>query len=170
MFSEHIKWVNKIEWGVHWRFREDIEHRDAFGRFRRIQVVQSRHCVYNAEHHAGFHPVVHQVHIRQTRWDGRWRKAMELGKWSFKALNVLKWVKHIPIVQSERCFSSFMSLGRVRMYMKWKLMATMMITPKCNKAWMEMVHISLSLRLKSGLLACLGQEGMTFWCNDWNSN
>lgn len=66
-------------------------------------------------------------------------------------------ITHIPIVQSERCFRSFMSLGRVRMYMKWKMMATKIITPKCNKAWMEMFHISLSLRLKSGLLACLGQ-------------
>lgn len=54
----------------HVRLCEDVEHGDALGGLRRVQVVQRGHGVDHPEHHGRFHPVVHQVGISQAGCKG----------------------------------------------------------------------------------------------------
>lgn len=54
----------------HVRLCEDVEHGDALGGLRRVQVVQRGHGVDHPEHHGSFHPVVHQVGISQAGCKG----------------------------------------------------------------------------------------------------
>ena len=52
-------------WAVDSRLREDVERGDAFGRFWRVEVIQSGDCVDDPEHDGSFHPIIHQVGVRQ---------------------------------------------------------------------------------------------------------
>ena len=52
------------------RLSEHIEHRDAFWRLGRVQMIQSGNCADDSEHDGCFHPVIHQVKVRQTHWKG----------------------------------------------------------------------------------------------------
>lgn len=45
----------------HSRLGEDVERCDALGRLGRVQVVEARHGVDDAEEDGRLHPVVHQV-------------------------------------------------------------------------------------------------------------
>lgn len=63
-----------------------------------------------------------------------------------------------PRAQSERCFSSFMSVGMVRMYMKWKRTPTTTMTPRWIRPCRLMFHSSRSFLVRSDLLACRGQH------------
>lgn len=94
----------------HVRLCEDVEHGDALGRLRRLQVVQRRHGVDDPEHDGCFHPVVHQVGVSQAGCKGaRGGSVLELGLTQNHASNP-------PRHQSESWETSFMSLGMVRMY------------------------------------------------------
>lgn len=68
---------------------------------------------------------------------------------------------HTPNAQSERCLSSFMSVGMVKIYMKWKRTSTRIIAPKWIRPCRLMFHISLSFLVRSDLLACRGQDTKT---------
>lgn len=65
---------------------------------------------------------------------------------------------HRPRAQSERCLSIFMSVGMVRMYMKWKRTSTTMMTPRWTRPCTLIFHISHSFLVGSDLLTCRGQQ------------
>lgn len=58
----------KLELELVSRFSKDVKHSDAFGRLRRVQMVQSGHRVDHPEHDGRLYPVVQQVKVSQPHW------------------------------------------------------------------------------------------------------
>lgn len=65
---------------------------------------------------------------------------------------------HRPKAQSDVCLNSFMSVGMVTMYMKWKRTSTRTTAPRCTAPCTLMFHISRSFLLMSDLFTCRGQH------------
>lgn len=128
-------------------------------------MIQSWHCVYHPEHHSCFHPVIHQSEVGQSDCS----ETEALRKSSFGISVCIHCTRtHLLSAQSEMCLRSFMSLGIVRKYMKWKMIATIVMTARCSRAWMEIFHISPSFLLRFGLLTWRSQRGMFYIMLDIN--
>lgn len=130
-----VSWNNSCSnfWRSYIRLSKHVEHGDALGRLRGVQVVQCSHGVDNAKHHGWFHPVVHQVGIGQTgcktwrrncftplRVPGRsWETLIFEVSFHYTRVHehgVERWSRcDSPRLQSESLVTSFMSVGMVRM-------------------------------------------------------